>query len=373
MTSESDLRFDDLINDVVSWINMLFHWLFSKSSGNQKKTNHRKFRTREPVKSVVDKKAKTRQDAPILQNSGLTWYKILAISISAMLVFFAGIFPNFQPALKNAGTDAGITSDWRESLLWMKDNTPLPFGTDDFYYELYEQPEGKYIYPSSAYGVLAWWDYGHMITQIAHRIPNSNPTQAGAHRAALCFLSQDEVSANKMLDTLGSKYIVIDYDVAIPYKVSNTALSGNKFFALPTWIGKNQSEYAEIYYQQKDNKLMPIPVYYPEYYYSLIARLYNFHGEATIPNNSTTVISFALQSGRKVIQSSQTFANYELAVKFFEKQSSPNYRIVGLSPFSSPVPLEKLSRYNEVFKSGSGIMYSSNKTGSSYIEIFEYR
>jgi oligosaccharyl transferase (archaeosortase A-associated) len=360
-------------NELVNWINNLFHWLFSKSSDNQKKTNHKKTRVKERVKSGVNKKANTRQDAPILQNSGLTRYKILAISISAILVFFAGIYPNLQPALKTAGTNTGITTDWRESLLWMKDNTPLPFGTDDFYYELYTKTEGKYIYPSSAYGVLAWWDYGHLITQIAHRVPNSNPTQAGADGAASYFLTQDESSANKKLDSQGSKYIIIDYDVAIPYKVMNNGITGNKFFALPTWIGKNQSEYADIYYQQKDNKLMPIPVYYPEYYYSLIARLYNFHGEAVIPNNSTTVISFALQSDRKVIQTNQTFASYELALTFFEKQTSPNYRIVGLSPFSSPVPLEKLSRYNEVFKSKSGIMYNSNKTGSSYIEIFEYK
>ncbi len=30
-----------------------------------------------------------------------------------------------------------------------------------------------------AYGVMSWWDYGHYIETIGHRMPNANPFQAG--------------------------------------------------------------------------------------------------------------------------------------------------------------------------------------------------
>ncbi len=53
--------------------------------------------------------------------------------------------------------------EWYESLTWMRNNTPDP-GLD--YYGTYERPNpGEiYQYPNSAYGVMSWWDYGHIIT-----------------------------------------------------------------------------------------------------------------------------------------------------------------------------------------------------------------
>ena len=37
-----------------------------------------------------------------------------------------------------------------------------------------------YRYPTSAYSVMAWWDYGYWIVDVARRIPVTNPTQANA-------------------------------------------------------------------------------------------------------------------------------------------------------------------------------------------------
>jgi len=72
----------------------------------------------------------------------------------------------------------GAPDDWYDALTWMRNNTPDP-GVD--YYTTYELNEttGRYNYPESAYGVMSWWDYGHIITFIGHRIPNANPFQAG--------------------------------------------------------------------------------------------------------------------------------------------------------------------------------------------------
>lgn len=81
-------------------------------------------------------------------------------------------------------------SAWLESLLWLKENTPDPFGDPDFYYKLFQPPVcgQPYQYPESSYGVMSWWSYGHWITRVAHRIPISNPFQQGASEAAK-FLS----------------------------------------------------------------------------------------------------------------------------------------------------------------------------------------
>jgi len=63
-------------------------------------------------------------------------------------------------------------------IVWMKDHTPEPFSDPGYFNKLYsEPPSGEdYAYPPSAYGVLSAWDYGHWITEIAHRIPDSIPT-----------------------------------------------------------------------------------------------------------------------------------------------------------------------------------------------------
>jgi asparagine N-glycosylation enzyme membrane subunit Stt3 len=360
--------------EVVSLIKRLFTWL---SRGTSKASSMSSAQTKHKSKKGLKLASDKNLNHPVVGSkttlTGSLLHKITAISVCVLVVFLAGIYPSIKPAMATAGSVGGISAEWRESLLWMKSNTPEPFQNADFYYQLYNKPaSGTYAYPSSAYGVMAWWDYGHMITQIAHRIPNTNPNQSGASSAAAFFISQNEADSTKLLDELGSKYIILDYPIALPFDISNNMIFGQKFYAMPTFTGKDPNLYSEILYQPKDNLLTPLPVYYPEYYYCLSTRLFNFHAAAAVPQNSTTVISFTVQSGRKVIQTTQTFATYEEAAAFMKGHPTDNYRIVGTSPFISPVPLEKLSHYQEVYKSPSGIVYNGQKTNSSYIEIFEY-
>ena len=97
----------------------------------------------------------------------------LNIGLAIVVVFFLFFFPNFTPAQDTAKNPAFALSDgWCESLSWMKDNTPDPFGDPDFYYASYATP---FRYPETAYGVTAWWDYGYAITRTGHRPPNCHP------------------------------------------------------------------------------------------------------------------------------------------------------------------------------------------------------
>ncbi len=286
-------------------------------------------------------------------------------SVAIVVVFFGVYYPNTAGASTIASNPTGPNEDWHSSLVWMRENTPEPFQDPNFYYELYESPPRgvAYDYPESAYGVMSWWDYGHWITSIAHRIPNSNPHQAGAEDAALFFTAQDEASANEILDRLGSKYVIIDLLMATV-----------KFYAMPIWAGEDPDKFWDTFYYKTAEGLKPLTLYYPEYYRSMCSRLYNFGGKAVVPENSTWVVSYiervdAAGNSYKEIAGLQVFSTYEEAVAFLE--THPGYRIVGINPFTSPVPLETLEHYQLIHQSDS-IVYLRGSEAITYVEIFEY-
>ncbi|GAI59408.1 unnamed protein product [marine sediment metagenome] len=249
---------------------------------------------------------------------------------------------------------------------WLKENTPDPFGNPNFYYELHEPlpPGESYNYPESAYGVTAWWDYGYWISRIAHRLPNANPSQdpVAVTNVASFFLSQDENSADEIIQELDSSYIIIDYLTAT-----------GKFWAIATWLEREPTEFFDIYYLPQENEVRQY--IYPEYYRSLSVRLYNFDGKAVTPE-STLVISYQEKAGDdgevfKEVTSKKEFDSYEEAEAYLLSQESANYRIVSENPFASPVPLEALKHYKLVHSSDIGAMVPD--TGKvPEVKIFEY-
>ncbi len=319
----------------------------------------------------------------------------LAVLI-VFLVVFAPIvlFPNpkIAPAIATASQARFAPSDaWYSSLSWMKENTPEPLGDPDLYYQLetshnyrsldwlkknvsnpsgdpdfYYQLAERHKYPESAYGVMAWWDYGYWITRIAHRIPNANPSQdtRAVTSVASFFTAQDERSASEITQELGSSYIVIDHETAI-----------SKFWAIVLWAGKEQAEFFDIHYLPQENELVPYLLYYPEYYRSLSSRLYNFDGKAVTPE-STVVISYQeeLRQGGillKVIASAEQFDSYEEAEAYLLSRESANYKIVGANQFISPVPLEALEHYQLIHSSDEAVRYSETGVVPA-VKIFEY-
>ena len=129
--------------------------------------------------------------ADVLLASGrkTAWVTVLCL----VLLVFA---PNVYAAV-NADVSTGVSADWKETLDWMRASTPEPFEDPAFYYARYSRREygPAYRYPPSAYSVMAWWDYGYWIVDLARRIPVTNPTQANAGVAADFFLAQSEQEA----------------------------------------------------------------------------------------------------------------------------------------------------------------------------------
>jgi len=316
----------------------------------------------------MDKKAKVSQvkeQRRSVKSYLSAWYGYAGI---ALIVFLIAFVPNIGLIIHEGRNIGGPNEAWYSSLAWMRDNTPDPFEDADFYYELYERPPAgeNYAYPESAYGIMNSWDYGHWITRIAHRIPSSNPFQGGAYATAKFFVTQNESSANEVLDKLGCKYVIVDYNMA------TTTL-----YSLAQWAGEDEEQFLEEYEgDPAEGRLGLKPYYYPEYYRSMNSRLYNFGGEAVVPHNSTMVISWEERtvylSTFKQITSTQIFTTYEEAQEFVERQDDPNYRIVGMDPFTSPVPLEKLEHYQMVHPSDPEIPTRKKADLIPYVKIFEY-
>jgi len=257
---------------------------------------------------------------------------------------------------------------WQASLLWMKGNTPDPFGDPDAYYKLYEAPPPgeDYKYPESAHGVTSWWDYGYWISRTAHRLPSVNPSQIPAPitKVAKLFVSQDESLANKTIEELESSYIIIDY-----------ATCTSKFWAVVTWAEREQAEFIGVYHLPQEGKLLPIQLFYPEYYRSMCVRLYNFDGGA-VTTESPIVVTYDEKVNRdgnryKQITDVNEFSSYKEALDYIESQGSTNHRIVGINPFISPISLEAVQNYKLIYSSESGVSHP-DKGVIPEVKIFEY-
>jgi dolichyl-diphosphooligosaccharide--protein glycosyltransferase len=153
-------------------------------------------------KETVDISEKERtkwQDRP-----GAIVSLVLLIGTCAISLCIAGMVAtadyNYQPYV--------VSEDWVEGLLWMKNETPDP-GVD--YYQVYHAE--SFRYPDSAYGVLSWWDYGHWITTIAHRMAVTNPFQANLDMAAQFFMSRTEKAADAITEGNNIRYIITDADM----------------------------------------------------------------------------------------------------------------------------------------------------------------
>ncbi len=165
--------------------------------------------------------------------------------------------------------------EWHEALTWMRYNTPDP-GLP--YYAIYQKPKnGTYPYPETAYGVMSWWDYGHVITYWGHRIPNANPFQAGIGGgssgehlpgASTFLIAQTEDEANKVLDELG-----INGKPGARYVVSDAYMAYGILTVFPEWDGTDEGYLVQT---QVSGGTIYIPT--PKYMNTMEAKLHIYDG-----------------------------------------------------------------------------------------------
>ena len=295
---------------------------------------------------------------------------LLLVAI-ALLVYYPNIGPmpdGQRPSVDLATRPLFAPSNaWCEAVDWLRTNTPEPFGKADNYYGLFKpvNQQGGFEYPAGAYGTLAWWDYGYWIARIGQRPPATNPG-TGQFGSAYFFTAQDGPSAARTINTYGTRYVIVDNEI-VAYD--------RKFHALATLSNSDYSKFYDIFLTKQNNQYVPSLLFYPEYYRSMVSRLYNFDGKAVVPE-TVNVIAFreftAQEGGQyKEIIENRKFSSYEAAQKFISGNSGKNYIIAGEDPNKSPVPLDELKDFGLVFSSNQKVSMGSKSQPN--IKIFEYK
>jgi dolichyl-diphosphooligosaccharide--protein glycosyltransferase len=171
---------------------------------------------------------------------------IFVIAVTGFLPSGASPYQTTMEQAKWGAVSSGFY-EWHDALTWMKDNTPKP---DLPYFSIYERPlpGQKYNYSKNDYGVMSWWDYGHIITYWGHRIPNANPFQAGigggdthAPGASTFLIAPTEDSANKVLEDLG-----INGNPGARYVVSNAYMAYSIQPVFAEWDNTNSGYYEQV-------------------------------------------------------------------------------------------------------------------------------
>ena len=296
----------------------------------------------------------------------------LMVIVLGLAILFA--YSSVTYSYANASNNAiRMNGDWRESLEWMGNNTP---DTGVNYFTIYDKKTFKY--PTASYGVMSWWDYGHMITYIAKRIPNANPFQqgvAGSTGSAAYFMAESEDVANSIADTIGIRYIITDIEM-------DEAVQG-KFWAMATWY--NTSLGAQPYVTtyavpstDDPNKFVPAALINEHYYNTMVSRLHNFDGSLT---NATTVyyIEYVDPSLSSVSLPLITMATEMNAAEAharadqYNAKAAPGYHATVLSP-AIVVPVDTvpaLRHYRLVHESPTNV-YGTKTPDVKYVKVFEY-
>jgi dolichyl-diphosphooligosaccharide--protein glycosyltransferase len=320
-------------------------------------------------------KHRARQSHPSFNIFGAS----LLIGILLVTIFFAylSMFPvnldgdnqaDFTTSYSAANMNINrMNGDWKEALEWMRTGTPET-GMD--MKKVYEKQ--GFAYPSQAYGVMSWWDYGHLITYIAQRIPNANPFQQGVSGptgSAAYFISTNETTSNSILDTLKTKYVVTDIEMAI-----------TKFWAMTTWYNTTAqtAPYQMTMYsrnQQNANTYDPVTVNIQPYYLTTISRLHNFDGSEAIPSTayyieytetSKSKTAYPLISRAESMNATQAVAN---AVAYNARAAVGSRAVAASILPNQPVEtVPALGHYRLVHESPSDGMGTQLK----YVKVFEY-
>lgn len=158
-------------------------------------------------------------------------------------------------------------------------------------------------------------------------------------------MTEDVAQAGEILKSGGGRYVIVDFDTALPME----------FYSIAESTGSSKEKYYDVYYRKQGNALTAVILFYPEYYRTVIARLYNFDGKAVQENNVTAIAyrdtSDASGQPYKQVTDYKTFKTYAEAQVYVTQQKTSKYKIGGVDPFVSPVSLDALADYKLEYSS----------------------
>lgn len=165
---------------------------------------------------------------------------VVVLALALLPVNVLGFTASCREGQPNAWTQADCFApdregrDWTQGTDWLRENSPQ--GPISLTTQYDHPPRGeRFDYPEGAYGVLSWWDYGHIIEWNGRRPPVANPFQQQAPLASEIFTSPNEADARSLLlDYLGE-------DDDVRYLMIDDAMVSGKFGAITVWAGEQQT------------------------------------------------------------------------------------------------------------------------------------
>ncbi|AEH36962.1 oligosaccharyl transferase, archaeosortase A system-associated [Halopiger xanaduensis] len=230
----------------------------------------------------------------------LETYQVLTVVIVVLLLFAPLLPPIATATAWGSAESVGPNSDamtWEEANHWLEGNTPEPGdwadanNTDELeYYGTYEYPEdGDYDYPKGSYGVISWWDYGHLITTQGERIPHSNPFQQNARSSSAFLTATSEERAELILDAIAAgesptdesneqlEQLAADTNDSgedVRYVMIDDQMAGGKFSAMTAFTGPGYSNYYDTKEYEFNGEQQQVAGPNENYYNTTTASLY---------------------------------------------------------------------------------------------------
>lgn len=327
-------------------------------------------KTKEKAPEEQKEKGKKKSRKPEKTKTTVRKANYLGVGGVGLVLVLALLFGFFQVSYEYAVASSGglrMNQDWKESLEWMESNTPET-GVD--YYTIYRND--SFQYPDQSYGVMSWWDYGHMITYIAKRIPNANPFQSGVdgkYGAAAFFMSESEDVTGEIADVKGVKYVITDIEMDV-----------SKFWAMATWYdtSKGAAPYHRDYLieqQGQPGSYSRITLYDSPYFRTTISKLHNFDGSMTSAGEVYYVEYTDTAAALPVVTRAQVMevTAARAAAEEYNRNPPVGYHAAVLTPtIISPLePIPALQHFRLVHESPTNV-FSTSAPDIRYVKVFEY-
>jgi dolichyl-diphosphooligosaccharide--protein glycosyltransferase len=177
---------------------------------------------------------------------------------------------NVPAAVYLAGFDRSPNEDWRRALAWLRDNSPEPMADAGAWSRYYPRlPRRVKAHDLPGWGVAVWWDEGYAVEQIAHRAPMANGTQVGAIGLARFFIDTSAESAMERLRQWRARYVMVDPQMPLFARGNQS-----RFPLALHMLGRELDQYFRVLIQVTNSGPRAVPVYLPDYYRTMTARLY---------------------------------------------------------------------------------------------------
>ncbi|NLV26195.1 MAG: oligosaccharyl transferase, archaeosortase A system-associated [Methanomicrobiales archaeon] len=319
--------------------------------------------TKKKLEKGKGKHSSTRNQGDFSRVQAFSYIFLGFVLLSVLLFSFAAIGMD----LKSGGYR--LNQDWRMATEWLEKNTPDP-GID--YLAIYEKE--NFTYPDNAYGVMSWWDYGHIITLLGKRIPNANPFQYGVdgpNGSARFLLAQNESEADQILDNLNTRYVITDIDMDTGY------LNAISIWDNPE-VGIDPYQKQFLFPNQDGKTGVNYSILTDDYYHSMVSRLHNFDGSYVEPGE---VYFFTYMKPEKsgisipvIIEANKTsYMDGRKRVESFNASTNPGYGVILANfVYTDPVsPVSSLQHYRLIYESDTRTT-PADMPDLRYVKIFEY-